>query len=158
MGDIELLFPTKGICAPARLLAEEAPLTCDFIWRSLDTPVEARTLHAKWSGCEVFFYLPEGSDPPPVENHSIHPRPGELMFFHMPRNRLQGVRNLTYLPTHDVFEVALFYGDSSLRHHMELGWRGNVFAELTGNREAVFKACEDIYLNGSCPVILRRRA
>lgn len=156
MREIEIVLPRRGVVARARLLEEEAPLTCDFVWRALERPVEAKTLHAMWSGREVFWYIPEAPDPPPVENHTIYPEPGELMFFYMPRNRLKGVRDFAHLPTHDVYELAVFYGESSLRHYMELGWRGNVFAVLTEGRESFIEACNDIYLSGTEPLLVRR--
>ncbi len=156
MKEIELVLPDRGLVAKARLLEEEAPQTSDFVWRALRKPVEARALHAIWSGHEVFCYIGEAPNPPELENHTIYPKPGELMFFYMPRNRVQGVREMRRLPTQDVYEVAVFYGPADLRHFVELGWRGNVFAELADRRNEFIAACGDIYLSGSERIILRR--
>ncbi len=157
---IELLFTKSGITLPAALLMQQAPLTCAAIWNALEKPVRSRARHAIWSGKEVFFYLPQAMPRDlPLENHTIFPDPGELMFYYVPENRLKGIQTIKFRDPGDVFELAIFYGTNNLRLTMEMGWRGSVFARVPRQYlSELDAACEDLYWNGTFDIEVKRRS
>src|SRR3954463_3592237 len=89
---IRLDIPEIQVSATARLLTERAPLTCAAIWDILAEPVERRLIHTATTGSSVFFYdLPAlaSARALPIENHTIYPRPGEILYFYQPWNGLR---------------------------------------------------------------------
>ncbi|MCL5045415.1 MAG: DUF3830 family protein [Actinobacteria bacterium] len=159
MRSIEIEFLRSGAVVTAGLLWAEAPETSAAIWEALRKPVRSRARHAIWSGKEVFFYLPPMPGDLPLENHTIFPEPGELMFFFAPENRLKGLRDIKYREPGDIRELAVFYGESNLRLTMERGWRGSVVGRVAQEDVAkLVEACEDIYWNGAFDVRVRRKA
>jgi hypothetical protein len=156
--EIEILFTRSGILLPSTLLWKEAPLTCAAVWNVLKKPVRSRARHAIWSGKEVFFYLPQTMPKDlPLENHTIFPEPGDLMFYYMPEKRLKGTQAIQFRDPGDVFELAIFYGTNNLRLTMEMGWRGSVFGQVPKDRLPELEAaCEDLYWNGTFDIEVRR--
>ena len=55
--EIVLRFLDDGVAATARLLADQAPETCDAVWNAL--PVSGLARHGIYSGSEVYLILPE---------------------------------------------------------------------------------------------------
>ena len=155
---IKIHFIRKKVTFTASLLWDEAPQTCRAVVDSLVIPHRAKARHAIWSGKEVFLYLPQTIPKNlPLENHSIFPAPGELMFFYMPENRLKGIRDIKYRDPGDVFELAIFYGINNLRLTMEMGWRGSIFARIEQNQlPELSAACEDLYWDGALDITINR--
>jgi hypothetical protein len=158
--EIEFLFTKSGIIVPTTLLWQEAPLTCKAIWDVLKKPFRSRARHAIWSGKEVFFYLPQTMPKDlPLENHTIFPESGEIMFYYMPEKRLKGVQTIKFREPGNVFELAIFYGTNNLRLTMEMGWRGSVFGRIPGPHLSELEgACEDLYWNGTFDIEVRRKS
>jgi len=158
--EIEILFTKSKIILPATLLWKEAPLTCSATWKVLQKPVRSRARHAIWSGKEVFFYLPQTMPKDlPLENHTIFPESGDLMFYYMPEKRVKGIQTIKFRDPGDVFELAIFYGTNNLRLTMEMGWRGSVFGRVPENHLPELEAaCEDLYWNGTFDIEVRRRS
>ena len=70
-----------GVEAEVALLAQAAPQVSRAIYDSLVTPLETETAHACFDGHEVFCFLPPFPEPPPIENRTMRPHPGDVRFF-----------------------------------------------------------------------------
>ncbi len=156
---IELEFTKFKTAFSINMLWQEAPQTCKAIWDVISEPFRSRARHAIWSGKEIFFYLPQTMPKDlPLENHSIFPEPGDVMFYYMPEKRLKGINRIKFREPGDVFELAIFYGDSNLRLTMEMGWRGSVFGRVREEQLSQLEtACEDLYWNGTFDIDTRRK-
>ena len=153
----KLEFELGGVKATAELFEDRAPKTVAAVWKALEKPLERECRHARWSGDEVYFYSPETDRDVPLENHSVNCEPGELFWFYMPAGALKGRGHTPELmKSLEVFEIAIIYGESDFRRMAEEGWRGNIFGEVTENREAFFKACNRVLSEGYQPIKVRR--
>jgi hypothetical protein len=130
------------------MLEAAAPRTCDAIWEAL--PLVGPLWHTKTAGNEVYTLLPGIAAPLPVENGSLIPLPGDLLFFAYP----PGVFPPTDPRWIDVGEAAYlacigsFYERNSI-HWMELGFvPGTRWARIVEGLEAWQAACQDVWLNG----------
>ena len=63
---IELTIKEDNISAIAKLLEEDAPLTCAALWNALETPIVHKGIHAMWTGFEIMVEIPP-------ENHRFDP-------------------------------------------------------------------------------------
>jgi hypothetical protein len=159
---IALEIPALNVTAVAKMNVQRAPLTCAAVWEALAQPVERRLIHGTVSGPVVLFYdlpsIPNARELP-LENHTISPRAGELIYFFQPWN---GLRDLADLPPEwlrpgdDVHEIVFAYGDASLRLSMENGWRGSSFAQIDDGLDAFRDACAQMRMEGMKHVVLRR--
>src|SRR3954453_20056828 len=85
-------IPDLDVSASVRLLTDRAPLTCQAIWDVLEAPVERRLIHTATTGPVVLFYdFPAINDAKnlPIENHTIYPKAGDLLYFFQPWNGLR---------------------------------------------------------------------
>jgi hypothetical protein len=101
-----------------------------------------------------------------LENHTIRPRPGDLLYFYQPAGRLEAVESTApgfelvegLAPmTKDTNEILFCYGDTDLRGPAIAGWRGNHFATITTGLDDFAAACMDMRLHGADEVTLVRR-
>ena len=147
-----------GVRAAATLFEDRAPRTVAAVWKSLAQPIERDAYHAIWSGKEIFFYIPPTDQDVPLENHSVWCEPGELFWFYMPAGALK-VRGQTpeLRSSGEVFEIAIIYGQANFRIMGEDGWRGNIFGEITENKEAFMQACSLVLDKGIQKIAMRRR-
>lgn len=135
-------LPEKGVSVRAVLYAEAAPTVSRLVYESLAEPLQAQTSHACFDGEEVYCFLPSFAVKPPLENRTMRPRPGELMFFHAePKafactadDRLSGGASA-------VFELAFMYGEVDLRHYWEDGFHGSLVGCIEDGLPAFAAAC-----------------
>jgi len=86
---IEIVSVESRVKAIAELLEEEAPKTCEAMWKCLESPMEAEGIQAMWVGRELMFIMPEENqrvDPTsiPIENSTAYPLPGDVCWIYYP--------------------------------------------------------------------------
>ena len=127
------------------------------IYDALAEPLETHTSHACFDGHEVFCFLPPFPEAPPIENRTMRPLPGEVMFFHaapnefacMAEDRLSGGSGA-------VHELAFMYGDVDLRHFWEEGVHGSLVGRLTAGLDEFAAACRRTLDEGRTPLRISR--
>jgi hypothetical protein len=143
-----MTFVESGESAVAELLCEDAPETCETIWRRL--PLEAKAIHGMYSGSEVFTMVEDPPRPAP-ENLVQLPLPGELLYFFDPGAGAVGARK-------PVGEICLVYGRGVvLRGHEGVPTHASLFARIPGDWKhdwtAFAQACRRCRWEG--PKVLR---
>src|SRR5438128_2232055 len=141
---VELVFPKRGLVARAALLEDEAPLVCQMLWERL--PIEAVTIHATVSGCELYVLFPWDGPAPPKENFTICPDAGDLFFYYAPWYA-EGAQRTG--------EIAIYYARDAVPMGGEGVMAGTLVATLTHEREAFADVCEAIWREGAEPLIIR---
>jgi len=123
----------------ARLLEEEAPRSCDILWRLLERPLEEQLGHAWPTLPELWFYIPPVPELP-FENASVFPKAGEVVIYHYDQHHGSNYR--TPEGRDLVFDLGIYYANG----YSELaacGW-------MSANRVA---RLEDV--RALAPVIVR---
>jgi hypothetical protein len=147
---IRITLEKRGVSCIARLLDEDAPLTCAAIWDAL--PQGGPVYHAKYARNEIYIIVPPfAGEEPGVENPTVTPIPGDLCYFHFPKGMLdrkfkedKGVQRLP-----GVVDLALFYGRNNLLLNADVGWVvGNVFAAVVEGLEEMAVASNDVWRAG----------
>jgi hypothetical protein len=146
---LQVDLPEKGISVRAVLYADAAPSVAKLVYDSLAEPLRTTTSHACFDGEEVYCFLPPFTVKPPLENRTMRPRPGELMFFHAEPNqfactaddRLSG-------GTSAVFELAFMYGEVDLRHYWEDGFHGSLVGRIEDGLAEFATACRATLTDG----------
>jgi hypothetical protein len=152
--ELAISLPKYTVDAVVRLHPESSPALTRLIWESLAQPLEAPTGHAAFDGEELFCYIPpftkDGKNiDPPVEDWTMWPKPGDLVFFHRGRNERTG-REPTY-------ELAFMYGETDLRHYYETGLPGSVVGHMTEGHDQFAKACAATRADGQTTIIVARK-
>jgi hypothetical protein len=152
--EIEVVLPTRGVVAVARLLDDDAPRTCAAVWDAL--PQGGDVFHAKYARNELYtFVAPFAPAPIGLENPTITPIPGDLVYFEFGAGMLPGS---TYGYAEDegaagsdmVIDLALFYGRNNLLINGDVGWvPGNVFGTVVEGLDALAEAGNDVWRRGS---------
>ena len=145
---IEVVLEKRGVRCVAELLEEEAPKTCDAVWRAL--PQSGQAYHAKFASNEVFTLVPPFADPEPgLENPSIMPIPGDIAYFYFPPGQVSFPDVADFAGTLGVVDLAIFYGRNNFLFSPATGpVPGNIFATVTENFEAMALACDSIWREG----------
>ena len=146
-----------GVSARVELLTEVAPMVCRAIWDVLKTPLNTKTSHACFDGHEVFCFLPPIVTRPPLENQTMRPKVGEVMFFYAGANefvatqqaRLSGGSGI-------VCELAFMYGETDLRHFAEEGLRGSLVGVIDRDLQSFASACARTLETGSTALRITR--
>jgi hypothetical protein len=151
---IELTIVDAGISAVAELLEEEAPITSAALWQALETPIVHKGIHAMWTGREIMVEIPAENyrfDPlsVPLENATIYPLPGDLMWAYFPDHVERGFPRA-------IWDFIIMYGaDSSV--NCALGTMpANVWARITENLPAFAAGCETLRMEGMKTFRIRR--
>ena len=71
----EIAFVESDLTVVAELLEENAPITCENFWKSIETPVKEKLHHAYGIGAEMWCYVPPPKEGLPYENSIVLPRP-----------------------------------------------------------------------------------
>ena len=80
---IEVTLTKRGVSCVAELLDDLAPKTCEAVWQAL--PQEGDAFHAKFANNEVYTLVPPfASEDIGLENPTILPIPGDLLYFFFP--------------------------------------------------------------------------
>ena len=158
---MELLIelPDAGVSATVRLLDKAAPRVTKAIYESLAEPLKTRTSHACFDGHEVYCFLPPFASRPPVENRTMRPKPGEVMFFYADQDefafladdRLTGGSQV-------VHELAFMYGEVDLRHFWEEGMHGSLVGYVSEGFEPFAAACARTLSEGNTNLRVSRKA
>ncbi|KRF26058.1 DUF3830 family protein [Phycicoccus sp. Soil803] len=136
MLNLQVELPDLRISATLEMYDGRAPRVCRAIWDVLSTPLETTTQHACFDGHEIYCFLPAMADVPPIENKTMRPRPGEVMFFHAAKNDFAVLDSDRLAPgTGPMFELAFMYGEVDLRHLWEEGLHGSLVGRLSTNAD-----------------------
>jgi len=156
---IEVRLEQRGVSCIARLLDDEAPETAEAVWNAL--PVSSPAYHAKYASNEVYCLIPPFEHAsPPLENSTVTPIPGDLVYFyfeigHLPHafRRAQGFEGLP-----GVVDLAIFYGRNNLLLNPATGFvPGNVFATIEENLDEMAAACQDVWVHGFADEVITWR-
>jgi hypothetical protein len=152
---LRIELPDFQVQAEAQLYAGAAPNVTRLIYQSLSEPLHTSTSHACFDGHEVYCFLPPFPEAPPLENRTMRPEPGELMFFHAAPNefacladdRLSGGASAVY-------ELAFIYGNVDLRHYWEDGFHGSLVGSIDKGFERFAEACTRTLNEGRTTLIV----
>lgn len=144
---IELVLPKRDLVTRARLLEREAPGICQLLWERL--PLELFTIHAWYSGCEVYAVFPWSGAAPTRENTTICTDGGDLFFYYSGWYRKDAEPQ---------GEIAIYYDRDAVPMGSDGVMAGTLFATITDNRERFAEACEEIWTHGSETLVIRRGA
>jgi hypothetical protein len=148
---MEIRLEKRGVGCVARLLDDDAPLTAELVWNAL--PLGGDAWHAKYAMNEVYCYTPPiGGSGPGLENPTVAPIPGDVVYFYFPRGHLARTlreeRGLDHLPA--VVDLAVFYGRHNFLFNLATGFvPGNVYASIVENLPAFAAACHEVWRSGS---------
>jgi hypothetical protein len=146
---LRIELPEKGVQATVRLLDDAAPEVCDLIWNALRDPLETHTAHACFDGEEVYCFLPPFGIRPPLQNQTMRPRPGEVMFFFAGENEFACTRDDRLSGgSSEVHELAFMYGETDLRHYYEEGFRGSLVGVIEEGLDAFAAECKGTLTTG----------
>lgn len=154
-GRLRIELPEMEVDARASLYGDAAPGVCPAIIAALSEPLETRTSHACFDGHAIYCFLPDFPEPPPLENKTMRPKPGELMFFYAPsrslalmeQDRLTGGRGT-------IHELFFAYGEVDLRHYWEEGLHGSLVGRITDGFDKFAEACARTLSEGATPIRL----
>jgi hypothetical protein len=150
-------LPDPAVKATLELYWERAPRVCQAIYDALETPLQTVTSHACFDGHEIYCFLPEMADVPPLENRTMRPKPGEVMFFHAAKNDFAVLNDDRLAPSPGpMFELAFMYGEVDLRHLWEEGLHGSLVGRITTNLPDFAKAASRTLNEGATSLRLGR--
>jgi Protein of unknown function (DUF3830) len=150
-------LPERGVRATMALYSDAAPRVTRLIYESLAQPLETHTAHACFDGHEVYCFLPPFSETPPLENRTMRPRPGEVMFFHAAPNAFAATADDRLSGgSPSVFELAFMYGEVDLRHYWEDGFHGSLVGRIEDGVEAFASACGQTLVEGRTALRISR--
>ncbi len=148
---IKISLQTRGVSCIARLLEQEAPKTCEVVWKAL--PHRGQVYHAKYARNEIYTMVPRFFEQPiGMENTTITPIPGDVCFFDFDGEvldqKFKEEKGIDKLP--GVVDLAVFYGRNNLLLNGDIGFvPGNVFATIEENLATFAKQCNDIWFSGA---------
>ncbi|WP_446667443.1 DUF3830 family protein [Janibacter limosus] len=149
---MSITLESRGVVCRARLLEEEAPLTCDAVWDAL--PAGGDAFHAKYARNEVYTLLPRITAAPHRENPTITPIPGDVCLFDFEPREI-GNPAYGYDPgstahaEQGATDPAIFYGRNNLLINGDLGWvPGSVFGAIEEGLPEMAAACNDLWRHG----------
>ena len=152
--EIEVVLPDRGVVAVARLLDEDAPRTSEAVWASL--PLGGDIFHAKYARNELYTFVPPFAPAPiGLENPTITPIPGDLVYFEfgagmLPAGSYGYGDDEGAAGAESVIDLALFYGRNNLLINGDVGWvPGNVFGTIVEGLDELAAAGNDVWRRGA---------
>lgn len=151
---IEVVFEKRDVRVVARLLDDEAPRTCEAVWRAL--PAGGDLFHAKYARNELYTFVPPPPDGDPgPENPTVTPLPGDLCWFSFSAGQLPS-GSYGYAADEGaggqdrVVDLALFYGRNNLLLNGDVGWvPANVFGAVRpDDLDALARVGNDVWRTG----------
>ena len=149
---VTITLESRGVTCRARLLDDEAPLTCAAVWDAL--PLDGDAFHAKYARNEVYTLLPRITAAPRRENPTVTPIPGDVCLFDFEPWEI-GNPAYGYEPGSEAHaaqgatDLAIFYGRNNLLINGDLGWvPGSVFATIEQGLPEMTAACTDLWRRG----------
>ena len=145
---IEVTLKKRGVSCVAQLLDDLAPKTAEAVWQAL--PQEGDTFHAKFANNEVYTLVPPfASDEIGLENPTILPIPGDLLYFFFPPGMITRPDVRDVAARTGLVDLAIFYGRENFLFSPTTGpVPGNRFAMVTENLEEMAKACDSVWREG----------
>lgn len=147
-----ITLESRGVTCRARMLDEEAPLTCEAVWEAL--PAGSGAFHAKYARNEVYTLIPRITAAPHRENPTITPIPGDVCLFDFEPweigNPAYGYEEgSTAHAEQGATDLAIFYGRNNLLINGDMGWvPGSVFGAIEEGLPEMAAACNDLWRNG----------
>jgi hypothetical protein len=160
---LKVEVPEAGIEAIVSLHNQFAPTVCSAVFESIAVPLETPAIHACFGGHQVHCFLPGFSEAPPVENSTLRPVPGDVMFFYAARNAYAWMHEERPLlgpgsPGAAVCQLAFVYGTVDLQHAAVDGWYGSLVGHVTIGLEDFADVCARTLNYGSTPLRLSQVA
>ncbi|WP_338676947.1 DUF3830 family protein [Streptomyces sp. SCSIO 30461] len=156
---IDVSLAKRGVHCTARLLDDQAPLTCQAVWDAL--PLGSDVYHAKYARNEIYALFPAFAErEPPLENPTVTPIPGDLCYFTFTGTELATAaygydQDLTRPVTVD---LALFYERNNLLLNGDTGWvPGIVWGTVVDGLDRMASACQDLWRAGALGETLNLR-
>lgn len=150
---IEITLTRRQVRCRAVLLDDLAPRTCTALWDAL--PLEGPAYHAKYARNEVYALVPAFGEDPGVENPTITPIPGDLVFFSFHAWQLTASSH-GYGPESPsksgqrTVDLALFYARNNLLLNPDFGFvPGNVFGAIDEGLPDFAEAAQDVWRGGA---------
>ncbi len=152
-------LPAFGVAATITLYERQAPAVCRAIYASLARPLETQTAHACFDGHAVYCYLRDFPDPPPVENSTMYPTPGDVMFYYAPPHAYAWMsqdqeRMVPGGVDAAVHEFSFIYGPVNLTHLMGDSFYGSLIGRVTTGFDELTEAFARTLREGSTPVAI----
>jgi hypothetical protein len=148
---MEIRLEKRAVACVAELLDEDAELTCDFVWDAL--PLAGDIFHAKYASNEIYTLVPPiRGDEPGLENPTVVPAAGDVMYFYFPAGHLgrRWMRDRGFGDLPGLVDLAVFYGRNNMLFNPATGFvPGNVYARIVENFEAFAAAANDVWRSGS---------
>ncbi|QNG18211.1 DUF3830 family protein [Rhodococcus triatomae] len=155
---IDITLTKRGVTCVAELLDDVAPKTCTAVWNALPQGVNA--YHAKYARNEIYTLVDAfAEDEPPLENPTITPIPGDIMYFTFAPWQLSP-KSHGYGDAGDEavgkIDLALFYERNNLLLNPDFGFvPGTVFASVVRGLDAMAAASRDMWMRGVEGEVLR---
>ena len=143
---IELVLKQKNVSAVATFLEDAAPRTCAALWDML--PIDGDTYHAKWAGRELYTLVPPRQASPGMENATIMPIPGDLLWFDVHPDSIDIPVEMRKANPRGFVDIAVFYGRNSFLLSPQGFMPGNLFATITDGLDNYAKACGELFREG----------
>ena len=158
MREITLRLERIQVLAHCLLLEDEAPKIAEIVWNAL--PISGPAFHAKWANNEVYTLVPPLVDEEPdLENGTVFPIPGDLLYFSIPPGHPIPGGNDRHTQIGSV-DIALFYGRDNYLLGPSGHFPGSRFAEVRQGLQEIAEACNHLWRSGhvSERLTLERRA
>ena len=143
---IELVLKQKRVRAVATFLEDAAPRTCTALWSML--PIDGETFHAKWAGRELYTLVPPPDASPGLENATIMPIPGDLLWFDVSPDSIDLPIEMRKAHPRGLVDIAVFYGRNNFLLSPQGFMPGNLFATITEGLAEYAKACGEVFREG----------
>ena len=148
-------LPDARVTGTVELYSRVAPAVCKAVFDSVAVPLETQTRHACFDGHEVFCFLPAFPDTPPLENRTMRPQPGEVMFFHARKNDFAFLQQDRMSPSpEEMHELAFMYGEVDLRHFWEEGLHGSLIGKFSEGLTDFAEACARTLAEGGTRLLI----
>lgn len=155
---VEIELVQRKVTCVVRMLDDRAPLTCAAIWDAL--PLSGDVIHAKYARNEIFILQPQFAETePPLENPTITPIPGDLVY-HAFTNNLLGLPPVGPDGQSVVAALGLFYDRNNLLINGDIGFvPSTVWGTVETGLEPMANASNDMWRTGVVgETLLFRRA
>jgi hypothetical protein len=147
---IRLAFEDGAGSAIADMIEEDAPNTCDALWRML--PLRLTAVHDIWSGHQVLAHLDSTIALPPENVLTYIPMPGDVFYYYRPPHYVRGAP----YGRAESAELGIVYD----RDTRPQGPRGpeavNLFAHISSGIEALATACEEMIARGEKDLLIEK--
>lgn len=147
---IRIVFEDGSGSAIADLLEEDAPDTCEALWRLL--PQRLTAVHDIWSGHQVLAHLDSTTVLAPENVLTYIPMPGDVFYYYRPPHYVRGAP----YGRAESAELGIVYD----RDTRPQGPRGpeavNLFAHISSGMEEFARACEGLIYRGQKTVLIEK--